>query len=261
MRRPPPPRPAAPPRGLAADETKIHGANACAVTLRERPDAVVRAWFAESTARHWGEVMQGLAARKRAYHVVPDEELGLVAGSEHHGGICLIVRKKRPVSIERWLTKMEKRERVCALALEGVGNPHNLGAILRTGAHFAIDGLLVADTDALHSGACARVAEGGLEYVDTVHSPHTGDAIRLARRAGFGILTTSSHGGESLYAAELPPKCLIVFGEESQGLTRQTLKAGDVQVLIPGSGAVESLNVSVAAAVIVGEWWRRFRQG
>ncbi|RTL03641.1 MAG: tRNA/rRNA methyltransferase [Lysobacterales bacterium] len=259
MRRPPPPRPAAP-RGLAADEAKIHGANACAVTLRERPDAVVRAWFAESTARHWAEAMQGLAARRRAYHVVPDDELGLVAGSEHHGGVCLIVRKKRPVSIERWLTKMEKRERVCGLALEGVGNPHNLGAILRTGAHFAIDGLLVADTDALHSGACARVAEGGLEYVETVHCAHTGDAIRLARRAGFGILTTSSHGGEPLYAAELPPKCLIVFGEESQGLTKQTLKAGDVQVMIPGSGAVESLNVSVAAAVIDAEWWRRFRQ-
>ncbi|MBS0601028.1 MAG: tRNA/rRNA methyltransferase, partial [Proteobacteria bacterium] len=117
-----------------------------------------------------------------------------------------------------------------------------------------------ADTDALHSGACARVAEGGLEYVETVHCAHTGDAIRLARRAGFGILTTSSHGGEPLYAAELPPKCLIVFGEESQGLTKQTLKAGDVQVMIPGSGAVESLNVSVAAAVIVAEWWRRFRQ-
>ncbi|MBS0601330.1 MAG: tRNA/rRNA methyltransferase YfiF, partial [Proteobacteria bacterium] len=184
MRRPPPPRPAAP-RGLAADEAKIHGANACAVTLRERPDAVVRAWFAESTARHWAEAMQGLAARRRAYHVVPDDELGLVAGSEHHGGVCLIVRKKRPVSIERWLTKMEKRERVCGLALEGVGNPHNLGAILRTGAHFAIDGLLIADTDALHSGACARVAEGGAEAVPCVPVADVERTRTALQRAGF----------------------------------------------------------------------------
>ncbi|TCO81990.1 tRNA G18 (ribose-2'-O)-methylase SpoU [Plasticicumulans lactativorans] len=257
-RPPPPPRPPRAPRGLGADETKLYGVNACAAVLRTRPQAIVRGYFGESSAQQWGEVMRFLAAERRAYHVVPDAELPRITQSDHHGGVCLIVKRRPPQPAEAWLRAHRGDAAACVIALENVGNPHNLGAIMRVSAHFGVAGLLLTEAAALGSGSAARIAEGGAEYVDALLCDHLPDTLQAFRRAGFGIVTTSSHGGAPLYTAALPPRCVLLFGEESHGLSARLLDAGDLRVCIPGTGQVESLNVAVASGIIVGEWWRRF---
>lgn len=71
------------------------------------------------------------------------------------------------------------------------------------------------------------------------------------------MLTTSSHRGKDLYRTKLPAKAVIVFGEEQSGVSKKVASMGDLPIKIPGTGAVESLNVSVATALILGEWWRQ----
>jgi len=86
------------------------------------------------------------------------------------------------------------------------------------------------------------------------------DRERL-HRAGFKLAATTVRGGESLYAAPLPKRLVLVLGAESTGLPQSILDSADLRLRIPGTGAVESLNVSVASALLIGEWARVHRAG
>lgn len=109
----------------------------------------------------------------------------------------------------------------------------------------------------LQSGAALRTAEGGGEFVDGLSCDNLPLALQLCKEAGYTLITTSSHGGSSLYNTVLPAKVVVVFGEEMFGVSQNVAKSADIALQIPGSGKVESLNVSVAASLILGEWYRQ----
>jgi TrmH RNA methyltransferase len=146
------------------------------------------------------------------------------------------------------------------LWLDGVGNPHNLGAMLRSAAHFGASAVLLPKQSTLAlSGAAARVAEGGAEHVRLAAVADPARSFAALRAAGFAVVTTSSHRGEPLYAAALPRRCIFVLGAEVEGVSATVAAAADRRVAIPGTERVESLNVAVAAALLVGEHWRQHR--
>ncbi|MBT1444694.1 tRNA/rRNA methyltransferase [Shewanella sp. JM162201] len=238
------------------NETRLYGINACRETFKHRRDDVVKLYLDEATAPKFADVMKHLAKTRKAYHVVGEEELERIAGSQHHGGVVMVVRKKPVADIFAYLAR-QKKQRDCLLALDGVGNPHNLGAIMRSCAHFGVSGIVMTEAGLLQSGAAARTAEGGMEHVEGISTARLTDALQACRQAGYTIITTSSHGGESLYASKLPAKVVVVFGEEMDGVSKAVASRADIGVQIPGSGLVESLNVSVAASLILGEWYRQ----
>jgi RNA methyltransferase, TrmH family len=244
------------PRAVLDDENKVYGENACRVLFTQRPDSVIRLYISQQMAPKFADVMKYLAAAKKAYHIVEDAELEKVAGSNHHGGVVLLVKRKAVTMLAQYLqTKGRKRD--CLLALDGVGNPHNLGAITRSCAHFGVGGIIMKQPELLQSGAALRTAEGGGEFVDGLACDNLPLALQLCRDAGYTLITTSSHGGSSLYQTALPAKVVIVFGEEMFGVSKNVAKSADIALQIPGSGKVESLNVSVAASLILGEWYRQ----
>ncbi len=250
------PQPAKPMKAVLEDESKVYGENACRVLFTQRPEAIVRLYIADKLAPKFADVMKYLAAAKKAYHVVDEAELEKIAGSQHHGGIVLLVKRKPIPSLANYLNQ-KGNKRDCLLALDGVGNPHNLGAITRTCAHFGITGVIMREPQLLHSGAALRTAEGGGEFVEALKCDDMPLALRLCKEAGYTLVTTSSHGGQSLYQTALPEKVVIVFGEEMFGVSKNVAKAADIALQIPGTGKVESLNVSVAASLILGEWYRQ----
>ena len=245
-----------PPRAVLDDENKVYGDNACRVLFNQRPDSVVRLYVSQQMAAKFADVMKYLAAVKKAYHIVDEVELEKVAGSSHHGGIVMLV-KRRPVAALAQYLQQKGRKRDCLLALDGVGNPHNLGAITRSCAHFGVGGVIMKQPELLQSGAALRTAEGGGEFVQGLSCDNLPLALKLCKEAGYTLITTSSHGGKSLYQSELPAKVVIVFGEEMFGVSQNVAKSADISLQIPGTGKVESLNVSVAASLILGEWYRQ----
>lgn len=244
-----------PVRAVLDNEGKVYGENACRVLFTERPDALIRLYISQKLAPKFADVMKYLAANKKAYHIVDDAELEKVAGSSHHGGIVLLVKRKPIPALAQYLRQHRKQD--CLLALDGVGNPHNLGAIARTCAHFGVSGIIMREPQLLHSGASLRTAEGGGEYVDALSCDDMPLALKLCKEAGYTLITTSSHGGTSLYNTKLPEKVVVVFGEEMFGVSKNVAKTADIALQIPGTGKVESLNVSVAASLILGEWYRQ----
>ena len=130
-------------------------------------------------------------------------------------------------------------------------------AAMRSCAHFGVKGLLVEDASLLESGAAVRTAEGGAEHVQAISGDHFSDGLERFRQAGYAIVTTSSHKGTALYQSTLPKKMVLVLGQERDGVSDATFDNADMRIAIPGSGNVESLNVSVATGVLLAEWWRQ----
>ena len=107
------------------------------------------------------------------------------------------------------------------------------------------------------SGAAARVAEGGAEAVPMVRLGRSDNAIAQLRSAGFSLAATVVQGGGDLFAAALPQRLIYVLGAEGEGMDRELAAACDLRLSIPGTGAVESLNVASAAAVLLASWRNR----
>lgn len=237
------------------EETRVYGENACQALFQSRPECIVRAWFVQSVTPRFRDALRWLAANRKAYHVVEEAELEKASGTEHHGGVCFLIKKRVGTPVSEWLAT--DREQDCVLALENIGNPHNIGGIMRSSAHFGVKGLLVDDAAVLESGAAVRTAEGGAEHVQALSAESFVKGLEAFRKAGYTIVTTSSHKGSTpLTQAKLPAKMVLVLGQESDGLTESAMKQGDMSVSIDGTGKVESLNVSVATGVLLAEWWQ-----
>ena len=108
----------------------------------------------------------------------------------------------------------------------------------------------------LANSESTRTAEGGAEFVEVIEAPDFAAGVQAFRLAGWQVAATSSHGGEDVFRAPWPPRCLVLLGEESGGLSASMQSAADLRLCIPGTGRVESLNVSVATGILVAEWWR-----
>lgn len=242
-------------RRQRAEETRVYGENACQALFQSRPEAIVRAWFIQSVTPRFKEALRWMAANRKAYHVVDEAELAKASGTEHHGGVCFLIKKRNGLSVNQWLSQSGAED--CVLALEDVGNPHNLGAIVRSCAHFGVKGVVVHDAALLESGAAVRTAEGGAEHVEAITGESFGDSLEQFRRAGYAIVTTSSHKGTPLFQAKLPKKMVLVLGQEREGISDTTFANADLSLSIDGTGNVESLNVSVATGVLLAEWWRQ----
>ncbi|MDC9594954.1 tRNA/rRNA methyltransferase [Xenorhabdus sp. IM139775] len=238
------------------EETRIYGENACQAMFQSRPDAIVRAWFVQSVTPRFRDALKWMAANRKAYHVVDDEELSKASGTEHHGGVCFLIKKRNGLDAETYLQQAPAKD--CVLALENVGNPHNLGAIMRSCAHFGVQGVILQDTAMLESGAAVRTAEGGAEHIKGIDADGFTTTLNKFRDEGYTIVTTSSHKGSTTLAqATLPEKMVLVLGQESDGLSDSTWEDGDIRLSIGGTGRVESLNVSVATGILLAEWWRQ----
>ena len=238
-------------------EVVLYGENACRAALMNRFDQVIKAFFTDETAPRFGDAMKALAATRKAYKVVTDDELVRISQSQHHGGVALVVRKPSAISLHDYLLDTH-RKRDCIIALENVSNPHNLGAIMRSAAHFGVKAILLPEPDLLFSGSAVRTAEGGAEIITPIAAhPNFIEGLGRLRKAGYSLLSTTSHRGKSLYSTKLPEKLVIIFGEEQLGISKSVNNLSDLAIKIPGTGAVESLNVSVATALILGEWWRQ----
>jgi TrmH RNA methyltransferase len=168
-----------------------------------------------------------------------------------HGGVVAVARLRPIAAFDPAAAPGWARERRPIVILDGVGNPHNLGAIARSAAFFGIEQMLLADRldQALPSDASYRVAEGGLEYLTLWRAPLPAALEDL--RQNFRIVGSSPGPGQSLarYRAGKPPA--LILGNEETGIDPATLARCDDIVTIAGSGRIQSLNVAAAAAMLL----------
>jgi RNA methyltransferase, TrmH family len=235
-------------------EFRLYGLNALKAVFAKRPQAIRKLYLAEARIPQLQPLLKWCVANRVGYRVVEDGDLQKLAASAHHEGVVADVLREEAQSLTAWLRDLPAGPQ-CALWLDGVGNPHNLGAILRSAAHFGVAAILLPKHSTLAlSGAAARVAEGGAEAVPFVRLGRDDNAIAQLHGAGFALAATVVRGGTDLFKAELPQRLVYVLGAEGEGMSAELVAACDMRVSIPGSGAVESLNVASATAVLLAAW-------
>ncbi|TDQ56514.1 TrmH RNA methyltransferase [Mesocricetibacter intestinalis] len=234
------------------EEMKVYGESACAALFAERPQSIVRVWTTVEVAHKSGDLFRYLAANKKVYHVVDNRELSLVSATEHHGGICMLVKKARPFTLSGYLSVARSSD--CLVLLDGVRNAHNIGGIIRTCAFFGVKAIVLEDHELLNSAAAMRVAEGGMEYVHGLQTESTPEALRQLRQAGYQIVfPTTDKRATAVDSASLAAKTVLVLSEQD----RLVLAEEGDKVLnlsfanpLPGNG----LNVAVQAGVLLAKW-------
>lgn len=237
-------------------EARVYGKNHCRTIFKTRPEDIISLFLTKNASLEFKAELSSLAKNKKAYHLVDKEELEKLTKSTHHEDVCLVVKKKKQLNETELLKNLKDSKKCFVLALENVSNPHNIGAIIRSMAHYGISTLIVPEIKGLDSGALLRTAEGGAEFVDIVMVKNFENFLQKAKELKIEILATTSHGGEKISKFKFKPKTIVLFGEEGPGLSSKMLKSFS-QLQIDGTGNVESLNVSVAASIVLGEYYRQ----
>lgn len=253
------PLPPEEPGGRPAEQ-RIYGLHACLAAFQRRPADLRKVYLVTERINDLKPVLAYCVAHRIGYRVVEAQDLERLSSSRHHEGVCFDVRRKPPLSLAEWLAKEAPQgtSPSALLWLDGVANPHNVGAIVRTSAHFGVDAVLLPPgSPDPSSGASARVARGGAEAVAFVHVDQPERALAELREAGYAVAATVPRDGSDLYETELPRRLVFVFGAEDEGVGAELVAQADTRLRIPGSGAVESLNVAASVAVLLGEHWRQ----
>lgn len=230
---------------------KVYGRKAARAVLEMRPEDVLKIAYVEALRMPLREHLKAAASRRVGYEEKTAEELEKIAGSPHHEGICLKTRP-RPVSrdLEALDTFSRAPGRVRLVALDGIENPHNLGGIARTAAFLGVTALLIEES-ALVTPAAVRVAEGGLEHLELVRSRDLPRLLAGLASRGFAVIGTDPRATTDARRFSYPERAILVLGGEAGGMSDAVRATLTHTVSIPGSGRVESLNVSVAAGILL----------
>lgn len=238
------------------DEEVVFGYRAGLAVLARRPGDVIRVACNAALRREVDEAVRhappGRTHIERAE--IEDERLARIAGSVHHEGICVVTQPRRFAPVQELGDVLEANKGV-ALALDRVRNPYNIGAMLRSAAFFGIDAALLgapAPHPALPPDA-VRVAEGGAEHLLLARTTDLAETLSRLRARGVRVFGAENDAGKNAIGFDFPRPAILVMGHEREGLGERVLAQCDALVGIPGSGAVQSLNVGVAASVLLAE--------
>jgi 23S rRNA (guanosine2251-2'-O)-methyltransferase len=232
-----------------SDTRSLFGFHAVNARLRQRPESV-RALHVAGARRD--ARMRDLVARAEAarcpIHATDDDRLAQLAGTDRHQGVVAIVDAASPrVTLDEVLESLT--EPALLLILDGVTDPHNLGACLRNADAFGAHAVIVPKDRAVGLNAtAAKAASGAADTIPLITVTNLARALRDLKSKGVWILGADA-GAESLFDADVSGPVAWVLGAEGAGLRRLTRELCDRIVGVPLFGAVESLNVAVASGI------------
>lgn len=204
------------------------------------------------------ESWQQVADRARQTGVTVHEAAGTFGGGKKHaggpqrgGGSEAVVRERQGIELDE-LFAAGGKERGIWLGLDQLQDPQNVGAVFRTAAFFGVRGIvLTRDRSAPLTAAVYDVASGGIEHVPFSVQTNLSRAVEIAKQSGMWVLGTSEHAERDVSEVDRDRRWFVLVGNEERGLRRLSLDVCDETCRVTPRGAVGSLNVSVATAVVV----------
>lgn len=233
---------------------KISGLQTVSALFHRDPHRVIRLYYDEKMKKSVGSFCAQMAKLQRPYRLVDDNELQKISGTVLHGGVVAAAVPRVVPDFDVEDAKAWAQAGQSLVILDGVGNPHNLGAIARTMAYFGLKYLLISDHPAQAglSDAAHRVAEGGLEHLEVFRVVGCGKLCKRLREYYRVVGTSLSRQAVELEKLPYDPRPLaLLLGNEEYGLPPETLSACEAALIIPGTGKVQSLNVSATAAILI----------
>jgi 23S rRNA (guanosine2251-2'-O)-methyltransferase len=237
----------------------VFGFHAVLARLRADPSSVVEIFLDETRNDARAKDLAAVAERAKVHLMrVPTKRLdGFYGGGRHQGVVARVEVRKTSDSLDEIL---EGVEQPLLLVLDGVTDPHNLGACLRVangaGAHAVV---APKDRAAGVTPTVSKVASGAAESTPYLMVTNLARTLSELKNRNIWIVGADERAEKTLYEADLPDAIAWVIGAEGDGMRRLTRESCDLLVRIPMRGEVESLNVSVSAGVCLYESARRRR--
>ena len=243
---------------MSGPERVIFGFHTVLARLRADPKSVLEVFLDESRkdarARDFAATVASAGAR--LMRVSSSRLEGMAGGGRHQGVVARVAAQAQKQTLEELLESL--RVPPLLLVLDGITDPHNLGACLRVanaaGAHAVI---APKDHAAGINATVSKVASGAAEITPYFMVTNLARTLADLKERSIWIVGTDEAAGKSLFAADLPGAIAWVLGAEGAGMRRLTRESCDLLVKIPMGGAVESLNASVAAGICLFESVRR----
>jgi 23S rRNA (guanosine2251-2'-O)-methyltransferase len=236
----------------------IHGFHAITAKLRHAPEDVKEIYVAEG--RQDGRVRDLLkAAQTAGVRVLPVDAPrldGMAAGQRHQGVVAKVAATQKFLTVDDVMDNLT--EPALLLVLDGVTDPHNLGACLRVADAAGAHAVLAPKDRACGLNATAiKVASGAADTVPYIMVTNLARSLRELQERGVWVVGAAGEVDKDIYAVDLKGPLALVLGAEGAGLRRLTRETCDDLARIPMHGSVESLNVSVASGICLFEARRR----
>jgi 23S rRNA (guanosine2251-2'-O)-methyltransferase len=191
----------------------------------------------------------------------PRDQLTRIARTDAHQGVLAIVRERKFLTIEDLLAPSPDGQHRFFLALDGVEDPHNLGALLRTADGAGVDGVILPERrSAPVTATVAKTSAGASEHVRIARVTNLVRSLEQMKQKHVWVLGLDERGTPDYTEFDFKTDCVLVLGREGAGLHDLVKKTCDHLLRIPMAGQVSSLNVSVAGAIVMYEAMRQRRQ-
>ena len=238
----------------------LFGFHAVSSRVRQNPQSVIEVYLDavrhDSRAKQLASLLQ---AHKIKVHLLDAARLtGMVGNTRHQGVVAKIDAARKYLALEDLLDTLG--EAALLLVLDGIQDPHNLGACLRVADAFGVDAVIAPKDRAVGLNATAsKVASGAAETVPFITVTNLSRALRQMKEAGITVIGTAEDGESDLYETPLAGPIAWVLGAEGSGMRRMTRENCDRLVRIPMEGMVESLNLSGTSGIVMFEPRRQRR--
>jgi 23S rRNA (guanosine2251-2'-O)-methyltransferase len=191
----------------------------------------------------------------------PRDQLTRLARTDAHQGVLAIVQERKFLSVEDLLVPKAVGEHTFLLALDGIEDPHNLGALLRTADAAGVDGVVLPERrSAPVTATVAKTSAGASEHVRIARVTNLVRALEQMKQRHVWVIGLDERGTPDYTEFDFKTDCVLVLGREGAGLHDLVKKTCDHLLRIPMAGQVSSLNVSVAGAIVMYEAMRQRRQ-
>ncbi len=232
------------------------GFHAVIARIRQAPDSLKTVYYdlsrRDRRMKDFIETAQEVLGRR--LHQADTERLRQLAGHDKHQGVVAFAE---PAAVARTIPELLDtigNQKALLLILDGVTDPHNLGACLRVADGAGADAIIVPkDRSAQLNTTVSKVASGAAETMPFVAVTNLARAIRELQDAGVWVVGTTDIAEKTIYDIDLSGPIALVMGAEGEGMRRLTQETCDELVSIPMMGGVQSLNVSVASGVCLYE--------
>ena len=226
----------------------VYGKNAVISSLKV--GEVLTVYLKDMTDK---ELISEMHKRSISYHIVSQKELTKFANTDKHQGVVALVKEFNYSSLDEIISFSKKRTRPLIVMLDGVQDPHNFGAIIRSCAAFNVVGIIIKDRGQVQvTDVVSKVSVGTINLVKIAKVNNLTNAIKKLKDEGYWIYSTALHKKSIDYKDVVVDRPMVlVIGSEGDGVSRLVLENSDFIIHIPMNEEVESLNVSVATGIFL----------
>ncbi len=212
---------------------------------------VERIYLAQETSGAILAELRHAAAAICEVDLVPRAAIDRYARGVHHQGVAARVAMVSALKLADWLESTKSETNVQAILCDGIVDPGNLGAIIRSATVFGASAVLLGNKHAPLSATVAKTSAGCIFHMPIVICDNLGSALKDLKDAGYWVYATAEQAEESIIDVEIPARLIWAIGSEELGVSRVVTSLADKTVSIPTAGKTKSLNASVAAGVVL----------